>query len=775
MSVSDRTPLRQSLLSTAGVSLVALLVAAFTGLAFLPLTPLYPAKAAGAFAGATLIAAIFVDRHHHFTRFGLANQTTMVRAMIVALVAGLIGEPRVPAVASAAAGATLAATALDFVDGWLARRTGMAGGFGARFDLEVDAALVSILSILVWQHGKAGFWVLLSGLVRYVFVAGGWAWPWLRRPLAPARRRQAICVVQIAGLGVAILPGVPPPASGTIAGAALAALMSSFFIDIRSLWRSADPQNTAAHGFWRWASLAIAVIALDVLLTFRNVWPTPMVTWDGSVSVELAVCALLLAFAGIRFGGASRTLPSVLSILGVVLIAGRYAEVTAPALYGRQINLYWDVRHVSAVAAMLARAASWLVVVLTIGAAIVIPVGLYVVVRSALGRVSDAMERIDERRVLVVLSSAVVMLFAAQRLDVHAPTVPRFATPVTWTYAQQARLLAREMTATRDQRLAASPSFDSSLAAVRGADVFVLFLESYGAVSYDRPQFAAALAPPRARFDTAIRETRRRVVSAFVESPTFGGGSWLAHISLLSGIEVRDEDTSAILMAQRRATMVTAFAHRGYRTVAIMPGLQQSWPEGAFYGFDQIVDKGRVDYRGPPFGWWSIPDQFAMAHLDAQELNKAPRAPLFVFFPTTNTHTPFAPTPPYQPDWPRVLTSAPYDPAPLEQAWEEVPDWLNLGPSYVRALSTAYEWLGGYLRLRSDRDFVMVLIGDHQPPAAVSGPGASWEVPVHVIATRHDVLDRLTASGFGPGLTPHHPALARMHALTPILLAAFGG
>ena len=144
------------------------------------------------------------------------------------------------------------------------------------------------------------------------------------------------------------------------------------------------------------------------------------------------------------------------------------------------------------------------------------------------------------------------------------------------------------------------------------------------------------------------------MVSAFVESTTFGGESWLAHISLLSGTEVRDEDTNVRLMAQQRDTMVTAFSRQGYRTVAIMPGLQRAWPEGSFYGFDEIYGAVQLAYKGPPFGWWDITDQFALARMDALEIAPRPRSPVFVFFPTISTHTPFTPTPPYQPDWTRI-------------------------------------------------------------------------------------------------------------------------
>jgi len=318
-----------------------------------------------------------------------------------------------------------------------------------------------------------------------------------------------------------------------------------------------------------------------------------------------------------------------------------------------------------------------------------------------------------------------------------------------------------------------SPPMTADLARVKGADVYLIFLESYGAVTYDRPEFARGLTAARRAFEDAIRETNRGVVSAFVESPTFGGNSWLAHISLMSGIEVRDPDVNAMLMAQKRDTVVTAFKRRGYRTIALMPGLWQAWPEGSFYHFDDIYGGERLDYQGPEFGWFDIPDEFALAKFDTLEGEKPSRPPLFMFFPTISTHTPFRPTPPYQPDWSRMLTDQPFEQPELDRAFDQQADWLNLGPSYVDAISYTYKTLSGYLRKIRDRDVVMILLGDHQPPALVSGEGAPWDVPVHVIANRRDVLDRLVAEGFRRGLTPSRPDLSKMHALLPVLLRAF--
>ena len=237
---------------------------------------------------------------------------------------------------------------------------------------------------------------------------------------------------------------------------------------------------------------------------------------------------------------------------------------------------------------------------------------------------------------------------------------------------------------------------------------------------------------------------------------------------------MRDEDTNNVLMTQPRDTLVTAFSRGGYRTVALMPGLQQEWPEGAFYRFDDIYNETRLEYRGPQFGWWSVPDQFALARLDQRELAPRNRAPVFAMFPTISTHTPFSPTAPYQPDWRRMLDDEPYDEPEVLKAFDRVPDWLDLSPSYVYALTYDFASLGGYLRLRHDRDLVMILIGDHQPPAAVSGEGARWDVPMHIITGRQDVLDRLVAAGFTRGLQPRGKALMKMHALAPVLLRAFG-
>jgi hypothetical protein len=525
-------------------------------------------------------------------------------------------------------------------------------------------------------------------------------------------------------------------------------------------------------GLMAWVVLAASLVVLNASVTFHNVYPTPAVGWRGELSIELAI--FLVALSGLAAAGwlVPAGARRIIGVVWVVLTVGRYADVTAPALWGRQLNFFWDLRFLPEVLAMLGRAAG---VPISAATGLALVAGLaacYWIERRAIDSVCTAAAFRGPRAVMLAAGGLLVAGYLTR-----PPTPPDtppgtldFPAAVSRSYAQQVLFAAKALRGA--QALPPSPSFDGDLARARGADVLVFFLESYGAVAFERPDFREGLAEARATFYAAVRDTGLAVVSAFVESPTFGGASWFAHITLLSGIDVRDPDTNALLMTARRDTMARAFARRGYRTVAAIPAIWHSWPEGAFYGFDQIYTGGDFGYEGPPFGWWGLPDQFTLAKLDRLERQPGSRRPLFAFFPTVSTHAPFVPTPPYQPDWARMLNEHPYDRDARDRAFAEQPDWLNLSPSYIRAVSYAYQMFAGYLRMQADKDCVIVMLGDHQPPALVSGEGAPWDVPVHVITGRQEILERLRGHGFTSGLTPMRPSLGRMSQLTPVLMDA---
>ncbi|MYT33962.1 MULTISPECIES: CDP-alcohol phosphatidyltransferase family protein [unclassified Streptomyces] len=177
--------------------------------------------------------------------FGPANRVTLARATLVGGVTALVADSFArPVPVAALAGLAAVALALDAVDGPVARRTGTATALGARFDMEVDAFLILVLSL--YAAGPLGPWVPAVGALRYLFVAASWVLPWLRAPLPPSMARKTVAAVQGVVL-VAADAGIAPWAleRGAVAGA-LALLVWSFGRDVGRLWRTRERAGGAA-------------------------------------------------------------------------------------------------------------------------------------------------------------------------------------------------------------------------------------------------------------------------------------------------------------------------------------------------------------------------------------------------------------------------------------------------------------------------------------------------------------------------------------------------
>jgi hypothetical protein len=524
----------------------------------------------------------------------------------------------------------------------------------------------------------------------------------------------------------------------------------------------------------RWAGLAAALCLLNVALTFHNVWPTPAVRPVPELSIELTLVLLaVLGWAAWR-GTLPAQLPAALAAAWLLLAVARYLEVTAPALYGRPVNLYWDLRHVGNVARMLTAAAGPAATLAGCAALVATLALAFAALRLAWRRLTDATAHAAELRVLAGLAGVLAAVWLAGIAGyASAPGWLRFSLPVSVTSAGQLGLIARAFAeaerGTPAGDAAAAGSTPQSFEALAGDDVLLVFLESYGSITLSQPALAARLAGERERLAQAIAASGYRSASATVVAPTFGGSSWLSHLTLLTGRDVTDPGAYARTMLGTGTTLVGDFAGAGYETVALMPGLRQAWPEGAFYGFDRILGAAALDYRGPEFGWWRIPDQFALARLDTERRSGGPR---FVFFPTISSHAPFRPTPPYQPDWAQLTGPAPFD-AGADRALQVAPDWTDLAPAYGDSIAYTLQWLAGYLERHSAAALTLVVIGDHQPPAAVSGPHSDWTVPVHVITRRSAILDALINAGLAPGLAPPLEPLGSMSVLRPLLASAF--
>lgn len=526
----------------------------------------------------------------------------------------------------------------------------------------------------------------------------------------------------------------------------------------------------------------LAFAFLNTLLSFENLWPGFGVHFMPRLSFELCLAlAALLGWVAWR-GGLGTRAASGLATGFVLLVAVRYADVTAPAVLGRPVNIYWDGRHalellrlaLDSVSPGQAAAAT-----LAFMAGLVL---LWLGVRMALLTLARCLAWPRPRPVLLAAVAALATSFAAY-VPEERDTRWFFTLPLTPTLKQQTLLLARVLLPAQGKAvLGTSPDFDTNLDGLKGpqaqADVLLMFAESYGASSFDLSELAAALAGPRAALAQAVADTGRGVVSARLRSPTFGGASWLAHASVLSGLAITSPDEHALLLTTRRPTLVSHFARHGYRTVGWMPGIKRAWPEGSFYGYQRLADDAAIGYIGPDFGYWRIPDQAAMAALHSQELAPgadpgAVRKPRFVVFPSISTHAPFHPLAPFVDDWSGLNGPEAYTVAQAAAAHATPLAMQQPMPNYAQAMRYQFQWLASYLRQLAPHPLVLVVVGDHQPPALVTGPGASWDVPVHVFSSDAALLQRLLEQGFVSGLQPPDTPLGPMHRLTEQLLQAF--
>lgn len=549
-----------------------------------------------------------------------------------------------------------------------------------------------------------------------------------------------------------------------------------------------DPLSTLAQKHERGTRMmrtvqgVAALLLLNACLSFSTWWPTPWVVLDARVAPEFiglwVLVLVLVAWRGTLGQGAVR----VITLGYLLLVLGRYADVTVPALFGRPINAYWDLPQIPRFLWVSAQEWPWWLTLAVLAGGASLLIGLYALLRWGIGVLATQVAPAAQAHVGAwLITLAAVALAAANYAGVQAtwPYVSKPVVPVAWRQAQvlwgawssarQAVILPPSSPV--DEAMAA-PS-GTALAALGGADVMLMPLESLGAITYDDPEMRTALQAARERFEQDLRDGGYRVVSAFLKSPTFAGGSDLAHLSLLSGIDLTDPMRHDVLLTTRRETLITLFRSQGYQTFGVYPGVFWPWPERAFYRFDQYVDGPALDYQGPPIGFWKIPDQFSAAQLERLYPRDARAKPRFTFFPTITTHLPFSPVPPFQPDVQRLLSAQPYDAEEVQRVLAQRPNWTQMRPDYVRMVEYGYRWLGAHLREGSGREAFYIFVGDHQPAASVTGEGASWDVPVYLVSRQERLLQRFVRLGYQPGVHPRRDALGGLHDLTDHLLQAF--
>ena len=734
--------------------------------------------------------------YYRADRLGPADWVTLTRATfavgVAALVAGSFGEP-VP-VTLLVSLATVALV-LDAVDGWVARRTRTTGMFGARFDAEVDAFLILVLSVYVAR--SVGAWVLAIGVARYAFLAAGWPLPWMREPLPARYWRKVVAATQGIVFTVAAA-GVLSP--GVMKGALVVALVLLAESFGRDVWwlrgnrlhsrlvtgpehapgHKADPP--AGHGRVRQSIAAVLTILAGVLVWVALVAPDQprYLTLNAFFRVPLELLALI-ALAVVLPTTGRRILAVSAGLLLTLVVVLKVINYEIFTTFDRPFDPIGDTSQLgNGIETLRSIIGPTEAKLIEIGAVVGVVVGVIILIVAMLRLTRVAAEnRRWALRAVAGLGAiwALCWMFGAQLIS-HTPIASTLSAGlmVDEIHAVQADIHDRAVFAKEINH----DSFRNTptsrlLTALRGKDVLLVFVEAYGQLAVQSASFSPEV-------DNALAEGNKRLASAgfsarsgFLTSATFGGISWLAHSSLQSGLWVDSQLRYDQLMSAKRFTLADAFKRAGWRTVDDVPSNDGPWPQGQqFYHWDKVYDRYQVGYHGPSFTYASMPDQYIFSALQRLELGTPHRRPLFAEVDTVSSHMPWNRIP-VEVGWNQVGNGSIYNRIP--EIHETGAFWSNpprVQAAYGKSIVYALNTLTSFVQHYGKKNLVMIVLGDHQPLPIVSGQHPNHDVPISIIAHDPKVLKRIGSWGWGPSLRPNpHAPVWPMGAFRNRFLTAF--
>ncbi len=677
-------------------------------------------------------------------RVGAANAVTALRGVLAVAVAVLAVADRAPGVVVVAT----VALVLDAVDGRVARRTGTVTAFGARFDLEVDAFLILVLSAYVaWT---TAWWALAIGLGRYGFVAAKAVLPRLRGSAPPRYWCKVVAAVQGVVLTGVVADVVPRPVELGVLAIALALLAESFGREARQLWKAGEAPEAGTSRAITIAAVLVVWLALVAPDDVSELSPAGFarIPLEGLVLAGLALVLPPRArrTAAVSFGVA----------LGLVVVV-KALDLGFYAVLDRQFEPLSDYSYFGPGLGVLGDDIGGTGAVAVAVVAALLVAGVLALMPLAAVRVADLVARHRPASLRPVIGVGIVwVLCAVAGLQVASTSAAARVDDLVGQVSDDLAdrdVFAREI---KDDDFADTPD-DQLLTALRGKDVLLVFVESYGRVAVQDSAFSPAINSLLDESSGRLRAAGYSSQSAFLTSPTFGAGSWLAHASLQSGLWVDSERRYGQLLDENRLTLTSAFGRAGWRTVFTVPANTRDWPEGeAFYGYDQMYDSRNVGYRGPEFGYASMPDQYTLAELRRRELTDDPdRARVMAEVDLVSSHHPWTPLPQLV-DWDDVGDGSVFDGMPEqgESKDELFADPDDVRTAYGRSIEYSIDTLVSYLETFPDPDLVVVMLGDHQPHTYVTGDDPGHDVPISVIAQDPAVLERIADWGWQDGLHP---------------------
>jgi hypothetical protein len=466
-------------------------------------------------------------------------------------------------------------------------------------------------------------------------------------------------------------------------------------------------------------------------------------------------------------------LAGILALLGVIVLSFEAAEALIPLFFNRPFELFTDVTYLPDLYALLRDTMPpWLfypgLIVLVAGLA-GLGLGLYAAFRNLRRGFQDRLLRFGFLLLLAVL--LVADLASPVRFTANT-AVPRMA--------EEAGKIANREEFVQEQKEAFSRQVQNSsrvmrpLEGLEGADVYLFIVESYGYTLYSEPVHFNLIEPELREFQNRLSQGGFRIASTFLDSPAFGGNSWLADSTLATGVRIDNEAAYQLLHQSEVKPIAQFFNEIGYRTVVAMPATTYAWPEGEFYRFEQKYYYKDFDYTGPNLKWAPMTDQYVLDFIRREEVDQASR-PLFVQYVMISSHYPFNMIPRFFEDWSQIGDGRIYHREDSVNVLPIKPGNQTAGAEgYVAAMAYELKLIREYLNDFVDGEALIIVVGDHQPYSGITGKNKPRSVPLHVISRRAGFLTPFIDRGYTEGLIPRQELPhAGLETFLPTLLESF--
>ncbi|MEU4634632.1 sulfatase [Micromonospora chalcea] len=539
---------------------------------------------------------------------------------------------------------------------------------------------------------------------------------------------------------------------------------------------TSDPGNDAVGAWSARRLLGAAVTALaGALVLVALVAPSEVKLLSLGALLRIPVEGLLAVALLLVLPARPRRVVATLlgALLGLILVL-KVTDLGFSMVLDRRFDLIADWTFLGAGAEFLSEsyggAAEVGAIALAVVAALAVPV-LVTLSARRLARAAAAHRRVTTRAVTALAAAWVVCAVLGAQIVPGLPVAADTVAADVFDRARQVRAGLNDKE-TLNTQLAGDPFRDvpgeRMLTALRGKDVLFTFVESYGRVALEDPELAPEV---DAVLDEGTRQLRAAGYgsrSAFLTSSTTGGGSWLAHATLMSGIRTDNQLRYTNLVRSDHLTLNGAFKRAGWRTALVMPALNRAWPEAAFFEPDTLYGAKELGYKGPLFSFSSPPDQYTLAEFQRRERGPG-RTPVMAEIPLLSSHLPWTPVPPLV-GWDDIGDGSVYKGTARADRSAE-----GTREAYRQAVVYSLRTLTSYVQRYGDENLVLVFLGDHQPARTITGDDAGKDVPITVVAKDPAVLDRIAGWGWQDGLNPDPQApVWPMESFRDRFLRAFG-